>query len=263
VPAELLRWDDVPAPYEVLFSTRRGGVSESPYSSLNLGLLTDDERSHVEENRRRLYASADVEPERISWSRQVHGARVVSAAAMGASGSEPQGPIEPPDRREVCGSEPQTRAEPADGLWSDERGRALLVVTADCLPVALARLDGPRPALALLHVGWRGLLAGIVAAGRAALGGKLVVAAIGPGIGPCCYDVGEDVAAPVRAAFGLGLVRHGRLDLPAAVERALRTVGVSRVDRLDACTACDDERFFSHRRDGGVTGRQGALAVVR
>jgi YfiH family protein len=236
VPPELLRWEDAPEPYDVVFSTRRGGVSDGPYSSLNLGLLTDDERSRVDENRRRLYAAANVEPERVSWPRQVHGARVVRAD----------------DRREE-----------ADGLWTDERRRALLVVTADCLPVALARLDGPRPALALLHVGWRGLLAGIVAAGRAALGGKLVAAAIGPGIGACCYEVGAEVTAPVRAAFGLGLVRDGRLDLAGAAERALRAAGVARLDRVDGCTACDDDRFFSHRRDGGVTGRQGALALIR
>jgi len=236
VPPELLRWDDAPEPYEVLFSTRRGGVSEGPYSSLNLGLLTHDERDRVEENRRRLFVASAIAPERVSWPRQVHGARVARA-----DGGRPL----------------------ADGLWTDERERALFVVTADCLPVALARADGPRPALALLHVGWRGLLAGVVAAGRVALGGKLVAAAIGPGIGRCCYEVGDDVAAPVCAAFGLGLVRDGRLDLVGAAERALRAAGVARVDRIEACTACDEGRFFSHRRDAGVTGRQGALALIR
>src|SRR5215218_6333776 len=204
---ELLRWD-APGPYEVVFSTRTGGVSEGPYASLNLGFLTDDDRSRVEQNRRRLFAAACVSPERVSWALQVHGSRVVSANGLG---------------------------EAADGMWTDDRERALLVVTADCLPVALVRLDGPRPAVALLHVGWKGLLAGVVAAGRGALGGRLVAAAIGPGIGPCCYEVGEDVAAPVRAAYGLGLVRDGRLDLPGAVERALRAVGIARVERVGGC----------------------------
>jgi YfiH family protein len=232
---DLIRWDG-PGPYEVVFTTRTGGVSDGPYSSLNLGLLTDDDRGRVEENRRRLFTAAGVEAERASWPLQVHGARVVSANGRG---------------------------EPADGIWTDEPRRALVVVTADCLPVALARLDGPRPALALIHVGWKGLLAGVVAAGRAALGGRLVAAAIGPGIGPCCYEVGEDVTDPVRAAYGFGLVRNGRLDLAGAVERALRAAGVARVERIGGCTAHEPERFFSHRRDGGVTGRQGALAYVR
>jgi copper oxidase (laccase) domain-containing protein len=138
----------------------------------------------------------------------------------------------------------------------------VLVVTADCVPVALARIDGNKPAVALAHVGWRGLLAGVVPAAVAALGGRLVAAVIGPGIGPCCYEIGEDVAAPVRAAFGFGLVRDGKLDLPGAVERALRGAGCAKVERLGGCTACDPARYFSHRRDGGMTGRQAAVAYV-
>jgi YfiH family protein len=235
VPPELLRWESAPEPYEVVFSTREGGVSEGPYASLNLGLLTGDERERVVENRRRLHAAAGVDEERAAWPLQVHGAGVVRANGRGAE---------------------------ADAIWTDEQQRSLIVVTADCVPVALARLDG-RPAVALVHVGWRGLVAGVVGAARAALGGRLVTAALGPGIGPCCYEVGEDVAGPVRAAFGLGLVRGSHLDLPGAVERALRSAGVLRVDRLDSCTACDAERFFSHRRDRGLTGRQGAVAYIR
>jgi purine-nucleoside/S-methyl-5'-thioadenosine phosphorylase / adenosine deaminase len=87
------------------------------------------------------------------------------------------------------------RGRPGDGLWTDAPGRPLLVFTADCLPIAIARADGRRPAVAALHVGWRGLLAGIVERAAFRLGGRLA-AAIGPGIGPCCYEVGEDVAAP-------------------------------------------------------------------
>jgi hypothetical protein len=231
---ELLRWDG-PAGYEVAFSTRVGGVSEGAFASLNIGLLTDDERRRVEENRRRLYESAGADPERTVWPRQVHGARVLRAVEQGRE---------------------------ADGLWTDERGVALTVVTADCLPVALARTGGAHPAVALVHVGWRGLAAGIVAEARAALGAYPVAGVIGPGIGSCCYEVGEDVATPIEQVYGPGLYRNGRLDLPTATERALRAAGVARVDRLDACTACHPERFFSHRRDAGVTGRQGAIARV-
>ena len=85
---------------------------------------------------------------------------------------------------------------------------------------------------------------------------------IGPGIGPCCYEVGEEVAAPFRDRYGADIVRDGRLDLWSATERALRSAGVEEVARVDLCTACNPELFFSHRRDGGKTGRQGLIAYV-
>ena len=205
-------------------------MSDGAYASLNLGLLSGDDRELVQENRGRLYEAAGAHPERVSWPRQVHGAAVVRAG---------------------------TRGEEADAIWTDETGEPVMVVTADCVPVALVRIGG-RPGVALVHVGWRGLLAGVVAAAVDALGGRLVAAAIGPGIGPCCYDVGDDVADPVRAAFGTGLVRDGRLDLPGAVERALRNAGCVRVDRLDECTACHPERYFSHRRDARADRKAGS-----
>jgi YfiH family protein len=233
VTLPLIRWD-APGPYVVAFSTRKGGTSEGAYASLNIGLKTADERDRVEENRVRLYEQAGADSGRVSWPRQVHGAGVARAG---------------------------TRGDAADAIWSDTSGEAIVVVTADCVPVALVRLGG-RPAVALAHVGWRGLLAGVVPASVAALGGDHVAAAVGPGIGPCCYEVEADVADPVRAAFGFGLVRNGRLDLPGAVTRALERAGCVRVDRLDECTACAPRRYFSHRRDGGITGRQGAIAYV-
>lgn len=229
---DLIRWS-APAEVVVAFSTRLGGVSEGAYASLNLGLLTDDEPPRVEENRRRLYEAVGADAWEVSWPRQVHGADVIRA---GARGSE------------------------ADGMWSDRPGEAMVVLTADCVPVALVRTDGA-PAVALLHVGWRGLLAGVVEAAAAALGGRLA-AAVGPAIGPCCYEVKEDVARPVGAALGRDLVRRGRLDLPGAVERAIGVAGCERVERLGECTACGHDRYFSHRRDGGITGRQGAIAYV-
>ena len=229
----LIRWE-APGPYAVVFSTRTGGVSDGAYASLNLGLLSGDDRDLVHENRERLYEAAGAHRERVSWPRQVHGAAVVRAG---------------------------TRGEEADAIWTDDAGEAVMVVTADCVPVALIRIGG-RPGVALVHVGWRGLLGGVVAAAVDALGGRLVAAAIGPGIGRCCYDVGDDVADPIRAAFGAGLVSGGRLDLPGAVERALRNAGCVRVDRLDECTSCHPERYFSHRRDAGLTGRQGAIATI-
>jgi hypothetical protein len=138
----------------------------------------------------------------------------------------------------------------------------MLLLTADCMPIAIARADDRRPALAILHAGWRGLLAGVAASGVRALGGGALAAAIGPCIGPCCYEVGDEVAAPYREAFGDDVVRDGRLDLGMAAERALRAAGVARVDRLEMCTSCHADRFFSHRRDRGRTGRQGVIAYV-
>ena len=95
-----------------------------------------------------------------------------------------------------------------------------------------------------------------------ALGGGSLAAAVGPAIGPCCYEVGEEVAAPYRERFGDDVVRNGHLDLWTSAERALRAAGVERVDRFDRCTACEPETFFSHRRDAGNTGRQGVIAYV-
>ena len=231
----MIRWE-APGPYVVAFSTRRGGVSEGPYESLNVGLMTDDEPEHVAENRRRLCAEVGADPERLAMNRQVHAATV---------------------NRAVAGE----RRRPGDGLWTDEPGVPMLKITADCLPVALARTNGA-PALALLHVGRLGLLEGIVAAGVAALGGGPVAAAVGPGIGPCCYEVGDDIRDDYRRRFGSGVVRGRHLDLWSATEQAAREAGVASVERVDLCTACNPDLFFSHRREAGVTGRQGVIGHV-
>jgi polyphenol oxidase len=227
----IFRWE-APGPYRVAFSTREGGVSEGSYASLNLGLLTADEPENVEENRRRLCAEVGAEPDRLALNRQVHGTTVQRAVAG--------------DRRER-----------ADGLWTDEPGVAMLAMTADCVPIAIARTNGDEPALAILHVGWRGLADGVIANGVEVLDGR-VAAAIGPAIGPCCYEVGPEVAA----RFDFDLLTGRKLDLWAAAERALRAAGVEQIERADVCTACNPELFFSHRRDDGVTGRQGVIGLV-
>jgi polyphenol oxidase len=229
----LFRWDS-PGPYVAAFSTRQGGVSEPPFASLNLGKRTADDPERVTENRRILCKEVGTDDELLCFGRQVHGADVRRARGQG---------------------------EPGDGVWTDERGKPLLVFTADCLPVAIARANGAQPAIAAVHVGWRGLLAGIVENAAAALGGGELAAVIGPGIGPCCYEVGEEVAEPFRARFGGGILRDGKLDLWSATELALRGVGAE-VTRLDLCTACHPGLFFSHRREHGTTGRQGLIAYV-
>jgi YfiH family protein len=230
-----LLWWDAPGSYEVAFSMRHGGVSEGAYASLNLGLLTNDARENVEENRRRLCAAVGADHERLALNRQVHAATVHRATA-GSRGNE------------------------GDGLWTDEPGLPMLKFTADCLPVALARRNG-RPALALLHAGRLGLLEGILQAGVAALGEGPLAAAVGPAIGPCCYEVGDDIAETYSARFGAEAVRGRNLDLWTVAERILRDAGVDAVERVDVCTACSGD-FFSHRRDRGVTGRQGVIGYV-
>ena len=135
-------------------------------------------------------------------------------------------------------------------------------MSADCLPIALARANGGTPAVAVVHVGWRGLLGGAVESAVAALGDGELAAAIGPAIGPCCYEVRDDVAGPFRARFGSEIVSDGRLDLWRASEVALREAGVTHVERVDLCTACHPDLFFSHRRDGKPRGVQGVLARV-
>jgi YfiH family protein len=212
-------------------------VSEGPWESLNLGRKSGDVVERVDENRRRMCEAVGADVERLALNFQVHSDRVVRAEAG-------------------------RRGEHADGLWTDEPGLPVLAMSADCLPVALVRTKADVPAVAVLHAGWKGLLAGIVAAGVDALGGGDLAAAIGPAIGPCCYEVGEEVAQPYRERFGDGVLHGRNLDLWTSAERALREAGVEHVNRLDRCTSCEPETFFSHRRDRGVTGRQGVIAYV-
>jgi purine-nucleoside/S-methyl-5'-thioadenosine phosphorylase / adenosine deaminase len=238
----LLPWQGAPAAYSVTFTTRVGGVSEGDFESLNLGILTDDDPDRVVENRRRVCAAVGADASTATMAWQVHGGAVTEA--------RPRGILE------------RTVFEKCDGLWSDRPGQAMALVTADCYPVALARSDG-MPGLCVLHVGWRGLLDGIVESGVSALGGGELMAIVGPGIGPCCYEVGEEVSGPFRERLGAEVVADGKLDLGGATALALKEAGVGSVERTGHCTACEPELFFSHRRDQGRTGRQGVIAYIR
>ena len=133
----------------------------------------------------------------------------------------------------------------------------MLALSADCLPIAIAATNG-RPAVAAVHAGWRGLAEGVLDAAVAALGGGPLSAVVGPAVGPCCYEVGPEVAA----LFDADLTRGRMLDLWSAAERALRLAGVERVERVDLCTRCNPELFFSHRRDGPRRGLQGVIAAI-
>ena len=214
-------------PARVLFTTRRGGVSTDAYASLNLGTNTDDDATKVAENRERLAAMTGAG---LALGRQVHAAHVHRATQPGHGGD-------------------------ADGQVTASCGIACTVLTADCLPVALIAPAG----VAMLHAGWRGLAAGVLEEGIRALGAEgSITAVIGPGADRCCYEVGDEV----RAAFAEEAddVRDGsNLDLPLIAQRRLHRAGVTETLHTRVCTMCD-ARFFSHRRDGGVTGRQAGVA---
>ena len=236
---------------QAMFTTRRGGFSEGPYASLNLGRLTDDRPDAVLRNRARLQERVGVRPAHI-W--QVHGTvvRTITDAADPFLAPLPEEGIELPK---------------ADGQATRLRGVAPMVLTADCLPIALAGRGRSgadhAAAVVMLHAGWRGLAGGIVGQGVRAVrelgaDGSLE-AAIGPGAGACCYEVGEELHE-VFAAYG-GRIRHGRnLDLKAIARDQLAQAGVETVHDVGLCTICSEEAmFFSHRRDHGVTGRQAGL----
>ncbi|HEX4677988.1 MAG TPA: polyphenol oxidase family protein [Gaiellaceae bacterium] len=229
----MIFWDE--PGYVVAFTTRIGGVSDGVYASLNLTRGTGDDADHVEENRRLACEALDLPYERLAFNRQVHSPTVHRAG-------------------------PGTRGEPGDGLWTDEPRLPLLAMSADCLPIAIVRAEGPR-ALAVLHAGWRGLAEGVVSEGVKALrvdSTQSLAAVIGPAIGPCCYEVGPEVSA----LFDSDLTVDGKLDLWSAAERALRAAGVARVERVDLCTRDYPQLFFSHRRDGRARGVQGVIGAV-
>lgn len=237
-------WDDVDAarPTPVLrpvvdgvraaFTTRIGGVSSPPYDELNISFRVGDADENARANR--AIAGAAVGRDG-AWSvvKQVHGAVAVRAGLPG-------------DLRD------------ADALWTDDPGFTLAVMSADCVPVLVAT----HGRVGLAHAGWRGLVGGIVEAAVEAVGGAPVVFA-GPAIGPCCYEVGDDVARLFRSRFGAGIEASGRrLDLWAAAEAAAMQAGASSFRAARVCTSCHPELFFSHRRDRGHTGRQALVAVL-
>jgi len=219
------------------FSTRVGGVSERPFDALNLGILTGDDRDAVLANRHRLAETLGLEPERVLMGRQVHGADV-----LGHEAAQDPSPY----------ARPGSPLPEVDGHFTASAGLAPLVLVADCLPIALAGPGG----VAMLHCGWRGLADGIVARGAEAV--RAEAAAVGPGIGQCCYEVGPEVLARFDD-LGEGIADGRMLDLPEVARRLLQAAGVQAIESAGLCTSCDPERFYSHRRDGKSSGRQGGL----
>jgi YfiH family protein len=220
------------------FSTRLGGVSRPPFESLNLGVKTGDTDENVAANRQRLCDELGLDQERVTRLWQTHSSDL-------RVWDEPPGP---PGWAELGRA-----LDHADGHVTTVPGLGMSVLVADCLPVALV---APGRA-AMLHCGWRPLAGGIVERALEHFV-ELPAAAIGPGIGRCCYEVGHEVLEQFADLDG---VADGRmLDLRAVARRKLEAAGVTRIEEVDLCTSCRADLFFSHRRDNGVTGRQGGIA---
>jgi polyphenol oxidase len=236
---------DWPAPSNVqaFFTTRAGGASTGAFASLNLGRSAGDTPEAVNENRRRLVARL---PQSPAWLSQVHGARVVDAAAAIAN---------------------QT-PESADAAFTHAINTPCAVMVADCLPVLFCNDEGT--VVAAAHAGWRGLAAGVLEAAIAAMNvpPPTIMAWLGPAIGPDAFEVGEDVLrafverdpAAMRAFRARGAAFPGKYfaDLFALARLRLAHAGVTRVSGGGVCTVSDPARFFSYRRDG-KTGRMAAI----
>ena len=236
-------------------STRHGGASQGLYASLNLGFFTGDEPAAVRRNRERFAATAGFDPLRAIAPHLLHGTDVVQ---VDESALPPEGILAP---------HPSLRA---DALFTLAPRVALVVGAADCASLFLATRDGS--AVAIAHAGWRGTLAGVVTRTVDALrkatsvNPAFITAALGPCIGPCCFEVGEDVAAAFAHRLP-GAVRRGsagskpHVDLVAAIARDLRDAGVPGTLAAPPCTKCQADTFFSHRAAAGQpTGRM--LAAI-
>ena len=235
------------APFRHGFTTRLGGVSAAPYDTLNLGGKWGDAPPSVTENRRRVARAAGAP---LFVATQVHGAAIACVRAGAAPG----------DLASVR----------ADGLCSDREDVAVAVFVADCIPALIA--DARTGAFAAVHAGWRGTLAAVLPAGVRALADNFgarpadLRVALGPAIGPCCFEVGPEVVAAFEAtmpdAYGAGVIvsspgAKARIDLKRANALLLERAGVdpALIDCGSECTASDRVRFFSFRRDRGETGQ--------
>jgi len=232
-------WPPIPG-VKALTTVRRGGVSAAPLDSLNFGTAVGDAPEALAENRRRLAVAAGL-PAEPRWLRQVHGTTVADLDVLLQPGS-------------------------ADAAIARLPGVVCALLTADCLPVLLAQKDGS--AVGAAHAGWRGLAAGVLESTVEALGvpPESLCAWLGPAIGPAHFEVGGEV----RAAFLLtdpaaerDFVENARgrwqCDLYALARRRLQKLGVSDIFGGEHCTFSETDRFYSHRRDAGRTGRMATL----
>lgn len=230
--------------------TRRGGVSQGSFATLNLGHTVGDDLKAVQENHRRVFELFGIDRQRVVSPYQVHGAHVRLV------GPEHGGTVQ----------------NSTDGLLTATPGLALLFRFADCVPLLL--WDPVHRAVGLAHAGWRGIANGVVRAAVEAfvrhIGSRPedLWAGIGPAIGPCCYRVGPEVVAAVvgGGADASDLVHRRKdglyLDLPGVVQAELGALGIRRIEASGICTACHTDEWFSHRAEGGRTGRFGVLVML-
>jgi polyphenol oxidase len=235
--------------------TRQGGVSPTPWDSLNVGSTVGDDLARVAENKQRSLAAAGRDPDSIFDVWQVHGRDVVST-----SGPRPR----------------HSAHQKADAILTGEPGVTLYMRFADCVPVLL--YDPVRRVAGLVHAGWQGTVLRTAAAAvermRAEYGShpEEILAGIGPSIGPDHYEVGVDVIRQVQAAFPQhthdllqtnGSQERAHLDLWLANQVVLEEAGVKRIETAGLCTACDLDHWYSHRAEKGRTGRFGALIALQ
>ena len=258
--AVLPDWPDAPANVGALATTRAGGVSQGPYDDglggggLNLGLHVNDDPQAVAENRARLQALL---PGRPGWISQVHGNGVVDAATVGPGQSVRTGDM-----------------RVGDASIAVQPGVVCAILTADCLPVLFADLDGK--VVGAAHAGWRGLAGGVLGATLGAMraaGAGEITAWMGPAIGPLAFEVGQDVFDSFAVALpgvdiGFAFRRQPELggkylaDMFALARLMLERDGVRSIAGGIHCTATERDRFYSYRRDG-VTGRQASLIWLK
>jgi YfiH family protein len=232
--------------------TRHGGVSRPPYRALNVGHSVGDDPEAVEENHSLLWQALAIQSREVITARQVHGSHV---AVVGT--------------REGGCVVPQT-----DALITGEEGVTLMLRFADCVPILL--YDSRKRVAGLGHAGWRGTAAVVASRMVSAMIDSFgsdpadVLAALGPAIGPCCYEVGDEVVRAIKPtlnkwqdAMRPSANGHSSLDLWEANRQQLRERGVNHIETGCVCTACHAEEFFSHRADGGKTGRFAALLGLR
>jgi YfiH family protein len=221
--------DPEPEGAKVWFFTRRGGVSEPPYDSLNVSRKVGDHPDAVAENFATIGEAMDGRPS--AWVRQVAGDGVVRVSGSGFAGD-------------------------ADALVTSEGDLCLAVAVADCVPVALVG----EHEVGLVHSGWRGTLAGLAGKTAGEMEDLALRAYIGPCIRGCCYEVSEELALEFAYRFGSEVVSGRNLSLPAAIQADLERSGAVEVFDLGLCTGCLPHLFYSHRKQGPLTGR--SLAAV-
>lgn len=243
------------------FSGRAGGISREKYAGLNLSILTEDQLENVLENRKVLCQAVGIEPGALTGAHQVHGDKICHVG---------------PGEKSAGALRPETSIAGTDALITRDSGIALIMFFADCVPVFF--LDPVQKVIALAHAGWKGTVARIAAKTARSLRENYgsdprdILAAVGPSIGPCHYEVDGPVIDAVKEAFPqdwpalltpVPKEGHAMLDLWSANTVQLLEEGLiqDNITVAGLCTYCSGDRFFSHRR--GMAGRQAALIMLK